>query len=415
MFRRSSRRAPTAARSSWPRCATWWRRASPAGGRRPDGQDPAGRRQRDEPGHALPAFGAPRLRGRHRRRRRAGRGDGALRGAGTDPDGHEPAGARRLGSDPPDQGRAPDTRHPGDRADGARDVGRPRESHRRRLRRLRHQASRLRPPGREDRGAARSGGRRVSIDPAAQVRHELRTPLNHIIGYAELLIEELADGAKPELTAGLAALRGDARQLLTLLNEVLARGQAGPPDLAAARDTLGAPLDRVRSAGEALHRQASQANAAALLPDLERIRAATDRLAELLGRGGAGADRAGALEAAAGRSSSSQSAPSRPVVLVVDDNEENRDMLARRLARQSYEVIRAAGGLAALETLGARPVDLVLLDVMMPDLDGYTVLQRMKADAALRDIPVLMISALDELESVVRCIQLGAEDYLNKP
>jgi adenylate cyclase len=90
-------------------------------------------------------------------------------------------------------------------------------------------------------------------------------------------------------------------------------------------------------------------------------------------------------------------------------------MLARRLARQSYEVLSAAGGLAALQTLAARPVDLVLLDVMMPDLDGYAVLQRLKADPALRDIPVLMISALDELESVVRCIQLGAEDYLNKP
>jgi adenylate cyclase len=255
----------------------------------------------------------------------------------------------------------------------------------------------------------------VSIDPAAQLRHELRTPLNHIIGYTELLIEELAEGAKPDLTAGLAALRIDARQLLTLLNEVLARGQAGPPDLAAARGTLSAPLDRIRAEGEALHRQALETNAAALLPDLERIRAATDRLAELLGRVGTAADRAGAPEAAAGRSSTSQPAASRPVVLVVDDNEENRDMLARRLARQSYEVLRAAGGLAALETLGARPVDLVLLDVMMPDLDGYTVLQRMKADAALRDIPVLMISALDELESVVRCIQLGAEDYLNKP
>jgi adenylate cyclase len=253
----------------------------------------------------------------------------------------------------------------------------------------------------------------VSIDPAAQLRHELRTPLNHIIGYTELLLEELADGGKPELTTGLAALRTDARQLLTLLNEVLARGHAGPPDLAAARDTLGAPLDRVRSGGEDLHRRASQANAATLLPDLERIRAATDRLAELLGRGAVAADRA--LETASAQSGSRQPEPSRPVVLVVDDNQENRDMLARRLARQSYDVLSAPGGLAALEILTTRPVDLVLLDVMMPDLDGYAVLQRLKADPALRGIPVLMISALDEIESVVRCIQLGAEDYLNKP
>jgi class 3 adenylate cyclase len=90
-------------------------------------------------------------------------------------------------------------------------------------------------------------------------------------------------------------------------------------------------------------------------------------------------------------------------------------MLGRRLTRQGYDVLTAAGGRAALDTLGARAVDLVLLDVMMPGLDGYAVLQQLKADPGLRDIPVLMISALDELESVVRCIQLGAEDYLSKP
>jgi class 3 adenylate cyclase/CheY-like chemotaxis protein len=252
----------------------------------------------------------------------------------------------------------------------------------------------------------------VSIDPAAQLRHELRTPLNHIIGYTELLLEELAAGGKPELTAGLTALRIDARQLLTLLNEVLARGQA--PDLSAARGTLSAPLDRIRSAGEVLHRQASQTSAVSVLPDLERIRTATDRLAELLRHDGVAPDRAERETTTAGPGAG-QPVPSRPVILVVDDNQDNRDMLARRLMRQSYEVLSAAGGLAALEMLAARPVDLVLLDVMMPDLDGYAVLQRMKGDPARRDIPVLMISALDEMESVVRCLQPGAEDYLPKP
>src|SRR5262249_41595402 len=172
--------------------------------------------------------------------------DGALRDAGADLDGHEPAGARRLGGNAPDQGGAGDAAHSGDRAHRARDVRRPREGHRRRLRRFRHQAGRLRSPRREDRGTAQASGRRVSIDPAAQLRHELRTPLNHIIGYAELLLEELADGGKPELTTGLTALRADARQLLTSLNEVLARGQAGPPGLAAARDTPAGPPQRLR-------------------------------------------------------------------------------------------------------------------------------------------------------------------------
>ena len=105
----------------------------------------------------------------------------------------------------------------------------------------------------------------------------------------------------------------------------------------------------------------------------------------------------------------------RPTILVVDDNEGNRDMLARRLARQRYEVRTASSGRAALDVLLKESIDLVLLDVMMHDLDGYAVLERMKAAPESRHIPVVMISALDEMESVVRCIQLGAEDYLPKP
>ncbi len=254
----------------------------------------------------------------------------------------------------------------------------------------------------------------MSIDPAAQLRHELRTPLNHIIGYTELLLEELEDGGKPDLTAGFAALRADARQLLALLNEVLARGQAGPPDLAAARGTLGPPLERIRSAGEALRRRASESGAGALIPDLDRICTATDRLDALLGPGG-GPVQESAQQAASAKPGTAQPAQHRAAILVVDDNEDNRDMLARRLRRQGYEVLTAAGGRAALDSLGERPLDLVLLDVMMPDLDGYAVLKQLKADPVLRDIPVLMISALDEIDSVVRCIQLGAEDYLTKP
>jgi adenylate cyclase len=255
----------------------------------------------------------------------------------------------------------------------------------------------------------------VSTDPAAQLRHELRTPLNHIIGYAELLLEELQAGDQPDLAAALTALHADARELLGLLNEVLARGQTGPPDLAAALGRLAPPLERVRVAGEALGRRAAQAGTATLIADLDRIRSATARLDELLRHGGVPPVPEQARPAAAPDADAGPPAERRGMILVVDDIEDNRDMLARRLRRQGYEVLTAAGGHAALGTLADTAVDLVLLDVMMPDLDGYAVLQRLKADPTLRDIPVLMISALDEMDSVVRCIQLGAEDYLGKP
>jgi sigma-B regulation protein RsbU (phosphoserine phosphatase) len=102
-------------------------------------------------------------------------------------------------------------------------------------------------------------------------------------------------------------------------------------------------------------------------------------------------------------------------ILVVDDQEYNRDVLSRPLKKEGHDVALAENGIQALEVLKTEDFDLVLLDVMMPELDGYGVLKRMKADPVLREIPVIVISALDELESIVRCIELGAEDYLTKP
>lgn len=102
-------------------------------------------------------------------------------------------------------------------------------------------------------------------------------------------------------------------------------------------------------------------------------------------------------------------------VLVVDDNEMNRDMLSRRVERQGHLVKLAKDGLEALEVLRAEPIDLVLLDIMMPGMNGYEVLETVKSDPVLQHIPVIMISAVDEIDSVVRCIEMGAEDYLPKP
>ena len=102
-------------------------------------------------------------------------------------------------------------------------------------------------------------------------------------------------------------------------------------------------------------------------------------------------------------------------VLVVDDNEMNRLLLVRRLEHEGHRVICAEHGRQALEALGRGAIDLVLLDIMMPEMDGHQVLQRMKTDNVMQHVPVVMISANDEMDSVIRCIELGAEDYLTKP
>jgi adenylate cyclase len=108
--------------------------------------------------------------------------------------------------------------------------------------------------------------------------------------------------------------------------------------------------------------------------------------------------------------------PAEAALLVVDDNEDNRYTLTRRLTREGYTNLTTANdGRQALELLQSKKFDLVLLDIMMPELNGYQVLEHLKADAELRHLPVIMISAVGEVESVVRCIELGAEDYLPKP
>lgn len=102
-------------------------------------------------------------------------------------------------------------------------------------------------------------------------------------------------------------------------------------------------------------------------------------------------------------------------ILVVDDIADNRDLLARRLSRQGHAVTLAEGGMRALELAMSQDFDLVLLDIMMPDLDGYEVLRQLKESAQTRHVPIVMISALTEMDSIVRCIQMGADDYLTKP
>lgn len=108
--------------------------------------------------------------------------------------------------------------------------------------------------------------------------------------------------------------------------------------------------------------------------------------------------------------------PERPMrILVVDDLALNRDLLARRIQRLGHEAGIAVNGRDALEQLDRQDWDLVLLDITMPEMDGYETLSRIRASPLSAQLPVVMVSAIDETESVVRCLELGADDYLPKP
>jgi signal transduction histidine kinase len=197
----------------------------------------------------------------------------------------------------------------------------------------------------------------------SQLLHDLRSPLNQIIGFSEMLSEE-ADGPR--------------------------------------RDTVVTDLLRVRDAGlrilALLEENFTTTAEVAVQPSPSRFRRDDRDLSE--------PNRAAARHAAA-------AAPG--LLLVVDDDEANRDVLTRRLERQGHRVQSASNGIDALELMRDVAFDVVLLDIMMPDMDGYEVLGRIKKDEALRHVPVIMISAIDEVQSVVRCIEAGADDYLAKP
>jgi adenylate cyclase len=287
----------------------------------------------------------------------------------------------------------------------------------------------------------------VSAEPAALdqagwhallrgLRHELRTPINHIVGYSELLLEVAEERSHAELLADLSKIRAAGAELAALVNESLdaARLQTSLPDTVSLSRELRTPLNTIVGYSELLEELAEEGGYVDLLPDLQRIRTAGRHLlgqvhalldlADDLGTGPASAPAGLALATAtAAPPPASQPAPIRSErpgtlaakLLVVDDDEANRDMLSRRLERLGYQVALAEDGRAALDKIAEEPFDLILLDIVMPELDGYAVLLRLKADETQRHIPVIVLSASDELDTAVRCIELGAEDYLPKP
>jgi two-component system cell cycle response regulator len=241
----------------------------------------------------------------------------------------------------------------------------------------------------------------MSASEAARLRHDLRTPVNHILGYGELLMEDAEAAGRPDRMVGLARVRTAARELISLIDTVPADRLAaalGPP----ARRVLG-EIERLGATGPAV--------GAGDADDLHRMSEAAGRLL----RFAAGMADPGAAEPAPPEPAAAARREAGPLggrVLLVDDDPGNREMLRRRLEREGCAVTVAAGGAEALALLDRGGADLVLLDVLMPGLSGEEVLRRLKADPRHQELPVLMISALEEQDAAVRCIEIGAEDYL---
>jgi CheY-like chemotaxis protein len=260
----------------------------------------------------------------------------------------------------------------------------------------------------------------LTIQALSELRHELRTPINQIIGYCEMLLEDATAAEQAARRAALEDALAAVRDALTTIDRGLPSGKSDvrPAEAEALTDTLRVPRDRILRATAPLLDDAERA----FVADIRKIRSAAERLG-VVGTPGSTPTRgiAAPLHPTPSHptptaSAARDPAPTSPArILVVDDIEDNRAVLQRRLERQGYAVECAAGGASALDLLATARFDLVLLDVMMPELDGFAVLDRIKAAPETRDVPVIMISALDDMASVVRCIERGAEDYLPKP
>ncbi len=197
------------------------------------------------------------------------------------------------------------------------------------------------------------------------LRHDLRTPLTTIIGYGELVAEEARDEGHGELLEPLADVFDAARRLLADIERLAGYAEAPAPEAKAdGPDILRQAVEAVRDLAEA----------------------APSPGGELTG-----------------------------LVLLVDDNPSVLDLVSRRLERDGHVVLTASDGASALRAAVREKPDLVLLDLMMPGMSGLEVLRRLRAVPATARLPVIMISALDEVEAAVRSIEAGADDYLAKP
>src|SRR6266571_2248080 len=269
----------------------------------------------------------------------------------------------------------------------------------------------------------------------SRMRHELRTPINHILGYCEMLMEE---GQLPaSFSNDLRCIHSGGKQLQTLIAQYFDEETFFQQrDLHQLYHELRTPVNHVIGYSELLKEQAQEQGLQdSVRADLDKIRdAAANWLAlveayliepRLPGEPGEGRPPAAGSEniklnlgfgfQIPSPASARQGFIDEGAILIIDDDEATREMLARRLRRDGYTVSTTANGVHGLSLARVQKFDLVLLDMVMPGLDGFQVLAKFKAEAALREVAVIMLSALDEENGIARCIEMGAEDYLAKP
>lgn len=265
------------------------------------------------------------------------------------------------------------------------------------------------------------------------LRHELRTSLNAIIGYGEMLRQEARDSGLHDLELDFRHLHKTGQRLLAQTNAILeaSKLETGTLDvnlanlMARLRTELAPSLDSLLGACPRIEARCAELGREGYLADLKKVREAAAGLRALLETDGvpaaASAQAAERMQAAAPivRQKRSQAEPmptaAPGTLLIIDDSESNRDILSRQLHRAGHTVFAAQNGKMAMQMLRARKFDLILLGVIMSEMSGLQVLEQLKAQPGWAGIPVIMLSTVDDMENVLRCMEMGADDYLPKP
>jgi len=277
----------------------------------------------------------------------------------------------------------------------------------------------------------------------AHLRHELLTPLDAIIGHSGLMLEDADGPNQADFVSKLNMIYSAGHQLLEIINDLLDTNKFLSDDVvfnlaslvANLHNKVHIPLNDVIGYSETLIESAVEQGRIDIIPDLKKIQSSAKYVFSYINeiidfsKIDAGLKKSDAEDSerlslidsvmislrGLAQDSAAVTGNESGSILVVDDNGINRDLLSRYLERQGYTVQVAHNGRKALDMIATCAFDLVLLDVTMPGLNGYQVLQHLKYSETLRDIAVIMISGLHEMDSVIRCIELGAEDYLPKP
>jgi two-component system, sensor histidine kinase and response regulator len=253
--------------------------------------------------------------------------------------------------------------------------------------------------------------------------HALRTPINHIVGYSELLTEEIEDKLHdPQFLPDLSRIAAAGRDLLTQVNLVIEAARASPSDFdhmsTLLREQTRMALDQIMGYSEILIKEAEGQDA--LYATLTKINAAGKRIITLIDEGVVPPEPSAKTRETRPtpetfRAGQDEEFSDRGYILVVDDSEINRDILSRRLRREGYAVVLAENARQALDLINVNKFDLVILDILMPEIDGLEMLQIIRQSRSITQVPIIMATAKDQTADIVEALRCGANDYVTKP